>query len=187
MDRILLYVPFEETQQARSAGATRDPQSKCWYIRPDQERRRFLRWLRPCEPSAEYTIESDHAYVVVAATPCWRCGSPTQVICVYCKSGEIRGQTYRDFTVSNVTALEPALRRQLAAWPNFRIIARGPAAGQFFANHCDHCRALQDDYFLHCEPGGVFFAPTAAPPGALRLVRIAGRVRLSGDEGFEPG
>ena len=106
---------------------------------------------------------------------------------MYCKSGEIRGQTYRDFTVSNVTALEPALRRQLAAWPNFRIIARGPAAGQFFANHCDHCRALQDDYFLHCEPGGVFFAPSAAAPEALQLVRLSGCIRLSGDEGFEPG
>jgi len=187
MDRILLYVPFEEAGEAENAGALHDPDSKCWYIRPDQERQRFRRWLRRGMQAEDYTILSEDAYIAVTSTPCWRCGSPTEVICIYCASGEVCGQAHREFTVSNVTAIEPTLRQQLARWPNFRLVSRASAVERCFENHCDHCGAGQDDRFLHAEPGGVFFAPSTGSPASVQLVRLPGRVRFSGDEGFEPG
>lgn len=28
--------------------------------------------------------------------------------------------------------------------------------GKYWANHCEHCNALQGDFFMHDEPGGEF-------------------------------
>ncbi len=138
------------------------------------------------EIGSEFSIASDDAYVACAQTHCWRCRAAIEVICIYCATGDIRGDRYEDFTVSNVTAVDEQLRRQLAHWPLFRFAYSNTAGGRYFANHCSHCRALQGDYFLHCEPGGAFFSLKGAPPGVIELVPLRGWIRLSGDEGFEP-
>jgi len=187
VEKILLYVPVEEAEEAQSAGARHDPGCKCWYIEPDQERPRFRRWLRRGLEAEAFTILSDEAYVAVARTPCWRCGTPTEVVCIYCISGEVNGEPCREFTVSNVTAIEPSLRRQLSQWPTFHVAHHHSPGQRYFANHCEHCGACQDDDSLHGEPGAVFFAPRHLPPNALHLVPVKGQARLSGDEGFEPG
>ena len=160
MQRVLLYVPFEEAPEAERAGALRDSKSKCWYIPAGQEQARFQRWMRPAAPAEHYSIVSEEAYVAAALTSCWRCHVRTEVICFYCRSGEVQGQRYAQFTVSNVTALAPDLEAQVARWPNFRLGRNAHLGRRYFANHCDSCGALQDDYFLHCEPGGVFFTLT---------------------------
>jgi hypothetical protein len=43
-----------------------------------------------------------------------------------------------------------------------------PIQGSYWANHCEHCDALQDEYELHCEPGGTFM-PASAAEAAQRL------------------
>ncbi len=135
---------------------------------------------------AEFSIASDEAYVATTEARCWRCRASIEVVCIYCATGEICGDRYEEFAVSNVTAIDEALRPQLAGWPHFRFGYSRAAGGRYLANHCPHCRALQGDYFLHCEPGGAFFTLKGAPPGVVKLTRLRGRVRLSGDEGFEP-
>ncbi len=133
-----------------------------------------------------FSIESDDAYVASAQARCWRCHAAIGVICIYCASGAIRGDPYEEFAVSDITAVDAALWRQLERWPFFRFGYSRAAAGRYLANHCPHCRALQGDYFLHCEPKGAFFTLKHAPPGAIEFTPLRGSVRLSGDEGFEP-
>lgn len=138
------------------------------------------------EWSGEFSIASEEAYVATAKTCCWKCRAAIEVVCVYCARGEIRGDLYEEFAVSHITAIDEALRRQLARWPLFRFGYSRFAGGRCVANHCPRCRALQGDYFLHCEPSGPFFRLKGAPPGAVELTPLSGRVRMTGDEGFEP-
>ena len=93
---------------------------------------------------------------------------------------------YRQFSVSNVTALDASLRHQLTSWPHFRVGYNRAARREYFANHCPRCNALQDDYFLHCEPSGAFFAVNAVPNRIVQRIPLRGRIELDGDEGFEP-
>jgi len=44
---------------------------------------------------------------------------------------------------------------------------------------------VQEDLYLHSEPGDPFFGIPHAPPGAITLTPLLGRVQLSGDESFE--
>jgi hypothetical protein len=41
-----------------------------------------------------------------------------------------------------------------------------------WANHCEHCGALLDDYDLHCEPEGAFMPCSEAEAGKIQLVQI---------------
>lgn len=140
----------------------------------------------PAEGGEPFSIASEDAYVVSANARCWRCRAVIEVVCIYCATGEILGDRYEGFAVSNITAVDAALWRQLERWPSFRFGYSHSAQGRYLANHCPSCRALQGDYFLHCEPAGAFFALKGAAPGAIALTPLLGQVRLSGDEGFEP-
>jgi hypothetical protein len=103
----------------------------------------------------------------------------------YCAGGTVRDDPLTEFTVSSIRAIDGALAAQLAAWPAFREVADHTDDESYFANHCPRCGALQEDLYLHSEPDQPFFSIPRAEPGAVRLTRLEGRVKLSGDESFE--
>ena len=183
--RVYLYVPFEDAATVKLAGALWDSDSKRWYVEAGQEQGPLRRWIYR-EAAEGYAISSQEAYVLVANVSCWRCRTPMRAVCTYCESGEICGEPYRQFSVSNVTALDASLRHQLLSWPHFRAGYNRAARREYFANHCPRCNALQDDYFLHCEPSGAFFAVNAVPNRIVQRIPLRGRIQLDGDEGFEP-
>ena len=134
----------------------------------------------------DFRILSDEAVVVSGRVSCWNCRTDIEVICLYCQTGYVEGEAMLDFSVSNVTAMDDNLRVQLGRWPNFRPIRGRGTCNEGFANHCPGCARPQDDFYLHCQPGGVFFS--FQDPGAqeLRIHALQGPIRCSGDEGFEP-
>ncbi|HTY48264.1 MAG TPA: hypothetical protein VMB48_01075 [Steroidobacteraceae bacterium] len=135
--------------------------------------------------NVEFAIVSDHAYVVGVRASCWRCRAAIEVVSIYCDSGWILGEEQVGFLVSNVSAVDEPLRRQLLRWPQYRPERSGRDVA-YFANHCPGCGCIQRDFFLHCQPGGPFFCLDDVPEGELQVWPLAGTVRLTGDEGFEP-
>ena len=169
-------------------GAHWDGDSKRWYIDLDQPAANFERWLPDAREvvvhdDETFTIVSSHAYVASATTPCQRCASNIEVICIQCESGTASGEPLTRFTLSNIWAMDVELARQLRPWSNFR--EAGETGDQVFANHCPHCGAPQDDLYFHTEPDELFFDISSAPPGSIRLTALAGTVRLSGEEHFQ--
>jgi Domain of unknown function (DUF5710) len=187
MERIFLYVPPEEYAEVKASGACWDDDSKRWYIRSDMGPASFSRWLGDEEGEAEFGITSDEAFVAAAHASCSRCHETIEVICIYCASGSDSetGDPMTQFTLSNIWAMDSALATQLARWRYFRKeIGAGPEEG-YFANHCPHCGAMQEDYLLHAEPGDVFFGISRAEPGSIEFTPLVGRIQLSGDCSFE--
>jgi len=188
VSRTYLYVPFEERDQVRELGAQWDSDSKCWFIDSALDAAPFNRWLGDASQLAEepYSIVSERAYLLSARIRCWRCHAWARVLCIYCESGCIDGEPYEQFTVSNITAIDENLHRQLEGVPDFRFGQGRVADGRYLTNHCRRCGTQQADYHLHCEPSGVFFSLQDAMGDSLEVIPLAGRVRLTGDEGFEP-
>jgi hypothetical protein len=133
----------------------------------------------------DYRILSDEAVVVSGGVKCWHCRADIEVICLYCQTGLVEGEATVDFSISNVTRIDEALRLQLARWPNFHPPRRRGGRG-CFANHCPACQRPQDDFYLHCVPGGLFFSFQDPVAQALTIHALQGTVRLSGDDGYEP-
>ena len=186
MERIYLFVPPEEYAEAQASGARWDDVSKRWYIDGDGASAAYSRWLGD-EEEPGFGIASEEAFVASAQTSCVRCRESIEVICIYCESGADRelGEPLRQFTVSNVWAMDSALAAQIARW---RFYARGlgsSAEEDCFTNHCPHCGAAQEDYLLHAEPGDVFFGLSRADPGPVEFTQLEGRVEVSGDYSFE--
>jgi Domain of unknown function (DUF5710) len=185
MKRTYLYVSYEERDEVEALGARWDDDSKCFYIEQENTDA-FRRWLPP-DPAqsssveTEYYIVSDHAEVVAANIACQGCLWGIEVICIYCEKGLISGEECKTFRVSNITAIDEALARQLRQWPNFRFEPGEQPDSECFANHCPHCSMQQDEYWLHCEPDGAFFMIKEGP-ASLRFTPLDGVIRLSGVE-----
>jgi uncharacterized protein DUF5710 len=185
VERTYLFVPPEEKSEVQALGARWDADSKRWYIDSTEASARFSRWLPEAEHDEEFTITSTTSYVAAAMTSCQRCHSSIEVICIHCESGTVSGEPLTQFTVSDLREMDEALARQLQPWPNFRKVG-GPDDGMsYFANHCPRCGSLQEDMYLHSEPGEPFFNIPRAPPGSITLTPLAGTIQLSGDEHFE--
>jgi hypothetical protein len=133
-----------------------------------------------------YRISSDEAVVVSGRVRCWNCRADIEVICLYCQTGVVEGEATLYFSVSNITAVDEALRLQLARWPCFHPLRGRAAHYGGFANHCPSCDKPQDDFYLHCQPGGIFFSFQDPVAQELRIHALQGLIRCSGDEGFEP-
>jgi len=184
MERTYLFVPPEENAEVEALGARRDAASKCWYIGPDEDRSRFSKWLPEYDEEDEerLAISSEHAYVASATVPCWKCRTPVEVICIYCESGNISDEPLTRFVINHISAMDANLAVQLERWRGFR---RGPTAeDERFENHCQRCGAPQEGSCLDSEPGDPFFDIPHAPPGAIKLTPLAGRIWLSGDVSF---
>ncbi len=189
MQRIYLYVPPEEYAEVKASGACWDDHSKRWYVDRDHVSAALSRWMEGDEDSgseAEFGISSDQAFVASAQTVCVNCHERIEVICIYGETGTDTEteELLSQFTLSNLWAMDSALRAQLAPWPSFGTAGDADSEEGHFANHCPHCGAMQEDYLLHSEPGDVFFCIPQAEFGSVRLTPLAGRVRMSGDCSF---
>jgi hypothetical protein len=179
-----LFVPPEEYSQVQALGAHWDTGRKRWYVEADEPLERFAVWLSDMPADDEpFSIASADGYVAVATTSCRRCRSGIEVICIHCESGTVSGDPLTRFTVSGIWAMDEALVRQLRPWPTFRKVD-DPGGGSYFANHCPHCGALQEDMYLHSEPEDPFFDIPRAAPGSIRLMPLSGAIQLSGSEHF---
>jgi len=184
MERIYLYVPPEEYAEVKASGACWDEHSKRWYVSQDRASATWSRWMGDGE-EGEFGIESEEAFVAAAKTSCSNCGEEIKVVCVYCESGiDLEtGDVLERVTLSNISSMDGALAAMLNR-RGFFCAAGGSEAAGYFANHCAHCGAVQEDYLLHSEPGDVFFSIPEAEPGAIELTAVEGRIRVSGDCGF---
>ena len=133
-----------------------------------------------------FRILSDEAAVVSGHIRCWHCHAEMEVICLYCQTGFVDGEAMLDFSVSHITDVDEPLRLQLGRWPKFHPTRRHGADFGGFANHCPSCDKPQDDFYLHCQPGGIFFSFQDPVAEELRVQALQGLIRCSGDEGFEP-
>jgi hypothetical protein len=179
--RTYLYVAPEEKAEVEALGAHWDDKSKCWYIGSDENAARFSKWLPDGTADEEFTITSERAYVASTSVSCQKCHAKIEAICIYCESGIVSDEPLKQFTVSGIWAMDSALARQLEPWAFFRRVDQEG----YFANHCPHCNALQDDLYLHSEPDQPFFSVPRSPPGTIELTPLLGRIQLSGDESFE--
>jgi hypothetical protein len=101
--------------------------------------------------------------IVSASSLCPACGAWTQVVALVVPA---EGQETLDASLHYVEHIPESVQsrvRALAPW--YRLTAES-----YWANHCEHCDTRQDEYELHCEPGGAFMpAPGSPAQAALRL------------------
>jgi hypothetical protein len=57
--------------------------------------------------------------------------------------------------------------------------------GNYFANHCEHCNALQGDFYLHEKPGEAFCPTNLKEVKNIKLFKIDQPFYGSGSHGWD--
>ena len=166
---IYFSAPFEDKETVKSFGAKWNPKIKKWsYYGPHTDYINFAKWLMGDE--SEIVIATGSIYILEAKKKCYRCGDETRVIALgiadYVKlSQEIKGLynidlVYEDENISLATGLNPeTIPPKLLEYleSNYCLkLGRSSQRGKYYANHCEHCGAIQGDNYLLYESGATF-------------------------------
>ena len=73
---LILNVPYNEKDDAKSLGARWNPIIKKWYVKDKKDYHKFIHWI---EPYGNIVI-IDELYLIEGVKKCFRCGKDTRVI-----------------------------------------------------------------------------------------------------------
>ena len=78
---LLLNVPYEEKDEAKSLGAKWNPELKKWYIQNTEDCGKFMKWIwKDYKDYEELYILKDHLYIAEGIRICNKCKKATRVI-----------------------------------------------------------------------------------------------------------
>lgn len=78
---LLLNVPYEEKDEAKSLGAKWNPELKKWYIQNTEDCGKFIKWIwKDYKDYEELYILKDHLYIAEGIRICNKCKKATRVI-----------------------------------------------------------------------------------------------------------
>lgn len=119
---------------------------------------------------------------------CWKCKQLTLVSCLKVydfddgygpRGGAENRDADRRYCLTNIEKLPQVLVDALTAKnPNVRMAESRTTQSTYLANNCEHCGALQGDFFLHTEPDGPFFAGQFPADADIQRVANEGRFEV---------
>ncbi|MES3675902.1 DUF5710 domain-containing protein [Halomonas elongata] len=196
MARIDLNVPYSQKDEAKKLGAKWDPKIKKWYIKDSLALGVFEKWLPPQytslmeSGSPVYVLRSSYYYIVESYAICWRCREMTSVHSFMlpspheefeCYDEEIVGESgsgrwearYHNTILSSLVGIPSTVLDKLCLVTKRYFPTYSKKAGYtYYMNHCEHCDAVQGDFYMHSEPGGAFCPVSVEQAGIMYRHRI---------------
>ncbi len=177
-----LNVPYSEKDEAKAKGAFWNPEYKTWFI-PDSSYsllNDFQKWLLNKEA---FLIIPKNTIIASTTRDCWKCNHLTNVIAIganyffendYNEEDEMMWILQDFFTLfQNIEIISDELQTALErSYPLFKLDYSKTANGKYWCNHCEHCNAIQGDFYLFDEPG-IAFSPMNEQEGSkIKLKNI---------------
>lgn len=167
-----LDVPYEEKDQAKALGAWWDTSCKKWTVSNPRDYYKFKKWIKG------NVILSDCFYLVESKTNCWRCHKETKVLAIGVESiMEICGEPteFENDGIHIASGFE-----SLPEYVLNYIKKHYPIKNRFsktinksyLSNGCEHCDALQGDWFLFNEPDSPFMIDSDETAKNLTLYKV---------------
>lgn len=190
--RIYLDVPYDDKEEAKSLGAKWNPRVKKWYAetRPE-EYVKFSKWI--LKDTDDAIIATEYLHIIEGRQNCWRCGKETRVIGlgigeyihIYDDGDGPEYEIVEDCIdpgeeihlawVDSEDDIPPKLLRYMKA--NYSVkTGYSKTAGKCFANHCDHCGALQGNWYLFDEPD----SPLSSCVDGNELIQRMSKLKIIG-------
>ena len=161
-----INVPYSEKDLAKEKGAFWDKDNKTWFVPDYKDINLFSQWIDTDKVSI---IAKAPFWIGVTQKTCCKCGSMIDVIAfasnkfwIYEYSDDDEAlqewylQDYFSFFYMPGYIEKEILDIVCSRFPTFKLGFSKTVNGKYWANHCEHCNALQGDFFMHNEPGGEF-------------------------------
>ena len=163
MARTDLNVPFSEKDDAKKLGARWDVEKKIWYVPDNIDPKPFDQWIVPAlkangQPGDKPNIRCNRFCIAEGKRECWKCKKISRVYGFVLPRGfeelsENDGDVWKrpetDVILSYIQYLSSnainAMKKITSSYfVDFHHI-------HYWENHCEHCQALQGDWYLFEE------------------------------------
>lgn len=160
-----INVPYSDKEIAKSKGAFWDVEQKTWFVPDHKDINDFQQWIDKSQVSV---IIKSPVSIALNSSDCYKCANKTAVISLasnnfyYLSTNENEDEKWFRADGLSFFSMPVCIENELVGkinrlFPNYKIAYSKTAESSYWANHCEHCGALQCDFFLHSEPGGAFF------------------------------
>ncbi len=180
---LIINVPYDEKDEAKSLGAKWNPNLKKWYVDERKNYYKFEKWILG---NKEYvSILCDYFYIVEGTHICFKCHKPTKVIGFGVKnffevydSKEYDNEDnfcYYDDVIrigSHIEPLSKDLLDKLKEKYNYYESYSKTVNASYLANHCSNCKVIQGEFFLFGEVDTPFFIDSIEKAKQLKLYKI---------------
>ena len=191
---LILNVPYNEKDDAKSLGARWNPTVKKWYVKNKKDYYKFIRWI---EPYGNMVI-IDELYLIEGVKKCFRCGKDTRVIgfgidkhlsidglleiennnydgneikeILYDKMLEINQDDIH--IVGPIDPIPEPLMEYIQNKYNYKLRYSKTTHISSICNCCDNCDVLQGDFFLFSELDSPFFIHSREDVKKLKIYKI---------------
>ncbi len=177
---IRINVDYKDKDKAKNKGAFWDSELKTWFIPDNKKISDFEEWL-PVDTSI---IVKNPFFVVKNSRICWKCNNEIPLIALAAEKyilneydDDSENSTWKivnSLTLfSDITYLPPVIVEKIQSkYPFFKLSYSKTIGGKYWANTCIHCKALQGDFFNHCEPDGAFFPTSVDEAKVIELLKL---------------
>jgi hypothetical protein len=159
---IILEVPFNEKDEAKSLGAKWDAKARKWYISESTDKDKFQKWI-PKTMDNPIIVANAPIYLLKSWERCRKCYMTIDVFCLAANGAkeeewdeEVKGFFTFPFLTSMPKNIEAALQKHA---PLYYMDYTKTTNSYYYVNHCK-CGAKLGDFYMHGEPGGAFY-PTS--------------------------
>lgn len=161
--KIYLNVPYSEKENAKALGARWDSDIKKWYY--DGAISNFTKFAQWISKDSEITIALEKIYIVEKIRTCYKCGKLTRVfglalgehmVMYEDETGVYKSDYYEDeYDIPSLYVtwylcerdIPPAVLEHIKS--NYNVhVGKSRIGGVYFANHCEHCDAIQGSNYL---------------------------------------
>ncbi len=137
--------------------------SKIWYLPDGIDPTPFRKFI------PEANVEDTKYSIAESSQCCNKCKKNTRVYAILLNTDpfvdKIDLEARSEWTQSDepaiihyVTYLPSSVINQIQRLtPKYRFDFSKTTQSSYWMNHCEHCDAKQGDFYMHCEPNGVFF------------------------------
>ena len=176
---LLLDVPYIEKDEAKKLGAIWNPYLKKWTTSYRKNYYKFKRWITTNDT---FYLLSDHCYLIEGVRKCFKCHRDTKVVCfgidqyIEYNSEYQTGYWYKTdneiHIVSEISPMPQELLDYLQSKYNYMLSYSNFMQAKYMANHCQHCNALQGNFFLFCEVDSPFMVDSEEKAKNLNIHKI---------------
>lgn len=127
-------------------------------------------------------------YMIGRKIPCWRCQTKMPVIALL--APHVANADGQVCVLGQIEEMpEEILRFIQQKVPTFRFRTSQMGGSRYFANTCPKCRVISGHFFLHEEPGSVFFPTSEEEAKSLYITEIpvSGVVEMEASPGIGIG
>lgn len=162
---LLLDVPYSEKDEAKKNGALWNPNIKKWYVKEDPKQDYYENWNYYFEKwLPKHNLLCRNLFVFQMNRKCWKCGKNTKVICLATNDaytlfmGEIFDDRYQNLQLLSYVSKIPEelatfLKEKYNYYPSYSNFVKKT----YYINHCEFCKSVQGDNFLHEVPEEAFY------------------------------